>query len=122
MDDKFDDEKAAVAYICLPMDDQEPEGNSLTPLQVLRASITGEAQYIHAFCEYAAAVKHIRHVRYSQGLLEGIGNVRNNNGVTKRQGVLQDLIPPEQYSLLLNDFRIGLFLADLRGELKQVQR
>ena len=122
VDDQFDDEKAAVAYICQPMDDREPEGNSLTPLQVLRASMTGETQYIYAFCDYAAAVKRIRHVRHSQGLLESIGEVRSNNGVTKRQGVLQDLITPEEYGLLLDDFRVGLFLAELRGELNQEQR
>ena len=118
-DHEFDDEGAAVAYTCKPIPDEEPEDSAtLSPFQVLRASMTGEVQYINAFREHAAATEGIQHIRTSAGLFENL-SVRGKSGVTRRLGMLLDMLTPEDYEALLGEHRIGLYLADLHQELKR---
>lgn len=119
LDHEFDDESAAVAYTCKPIPDGEPEDSTtLSPFQVLRASMTGEVQYIDAFREHAAATEGVQHFRTSVGLFENL-STRGKNGVNRRLGMLLDMLAPEDYEALLGEHRIGLYLADLHQELKR---
>lgn len=119
VDDEFDDEKAAVAYTCKPIKDDETDNANLSPFQVLRASMTGEVKYILAFREYAEATKGLHHFQPSPGLLEGLEYLRSSSGVTQRKGVLLDMLDPQEYETLHEHHQIGLFLLGLHKGLKQ---
>jgi hypothetical protein len=119
VDDEFENEKAAVAYVCQPMDASEPGAAavSLSPFQVLRASTTGEVEYIAAFRDYAQATKGLHYLSYSHGLLNRLEQFQGKSGVTRQQGRQLDALSSQDYKVLLAGYRISLHLAELNRKL-----